>query len=845
MSLFGSSARKRELATPTAPAASSVARAAPAGMSPFVAKKAKVATTTSTTTSTTSESQLAHAFAAHVRASSEPFVRARLFGDATTSLTTAASSSTTTALRNERDTWWLLETLNADRTRVAERRVSALSAGLSADVHAASLQRRDVAAAATANDDSLRELALVVAWLERTCDAARAPVAPLQSAWHETARARLGERVQLDPDAPMRAHRGTPLVGGDGDDERRLLAELWRLLRGGRRDEARQLCRDAEQPWRAAVLAGDELALDARHRGVAVAARSGNFSRFAWKSACLALAHAEAASAHERALHGALCGSLRATLLCCHSYDDYLWAHLRAAHERRLEAALAAQRDTESRDDGLVDLADDEYARRREQLDGAAPPPLDVRDIVALLRKSSVAEVRDGAREPFRRLQALVFNDDVRGLLLTLRRWLEGKGDTADVDAPPPPPLTPQLLRFAAHVALFFNAGGLSSDDDGADACALLRAYVEHLMRERDTPLVAQYVALLPDDAERVELFVKYMSHITEPSARQQCLVEAEKAGLDVAAVTRNVVERARTAPAAAAEPASRRPSVIALPVAVEASSSDVAADETRVRALGWLCFDPLQRTEAMRQANALMREFVCQGKLERCEQIVGTVLPPDALELVDDAAKAAGGRGWHHRRIAREHRELCVYVQAMRAFELWLEHWTRKPAAPAPLVGKTLYSDEVLHKRQLDQYEAQLGVWQTKALALLNDAHAGALRVLQQRDGFLIDRERAAADAEPEPERAASIARVRAHALPTLYLALSRALLAAGRPAQVTQLACLLADDRLQLLSSFSAKDLADVLETCRRAAIANVGDGRDTVGFALDVGAFLAQLN
>jgi nuclear pore complex protein Nup107 len=817
-------------------------------------KKARVDRSTTTqppSAAPSTEHELQRQFAAHVRQSADPFTRAQLFGTATHAA----------AARLERDTWYLLQALNADRNSVAQRRVDALQRGASADVRALSLQRRDVADSAAGNDDALRELQLVIAWLQRTHDASHAPVAPLHSAWFETART-LGAQTQLDPDAPLRAHRGVALVAGDVEDERRLLAELWRLVRGGRIDDARQLCRDADQAWRAAALGGDELSLDKRHRGVACAASSGNFSRCAWKAACLALAHAEAASPHERALHGALCGSLRSMLLCCHSYDDYLWAHLRAAYERRLEAALEAERDTESLDNGLVDLSFADWTRRRDQFDGAAPPPLDVRDIVALLRKSSVVEVREGAREPFRRLQTLVIHDDVKGLLLTLVRWLDGKGDAVDVDAPPPP-VTPQLLRFAAHVALFFNAGGLSDDADGADACTLLRAYVAHLMHERETALVAQYVALLPNEAERIDRFVQYMSHITDAAARQQCIVEAEKAGLDVAAVTRNVVERARTAPtpaplplpaaaAAAAAPDSRRPSVLrgaaaaAPPSIVSSTSGDAAADETRVRALGWLCFDPLQRTEAMRQANALMREFVCEGKLERCEQIVGSVLPADALELVDDAAKAAGARGgWHHRRIAREHRELRQHVHAMRAFELWLEHWTRKPAAPTPPIGKSLYSDEVMYKRQLDQHEAQNGVWQTKATALLNEAHSCALRVLQAPEGFLIDRERPQPDgtADPEPERAASIQRVRAHALPTLYLALSRALLAAGRSAHVAQLACLLADDRMQLLSCFSSKDLTDVLETCRRAAIASVADGRDTVGFPLDVQQFLAQ--
>jgi hypothetical protein len=299
--------------------------------------------------SSAQELNIAREFALLVRQhGNDPFAHADRFASMTT--------------RGERDTWMLLLGLNKDRIDVAMRRMRALDNGGAADVSAQSCERLDVVESALANDDSLRELDIVVRWLEQIHDAAAAPPAPLQSAWLDTARAVADRRlddhddydgaVQLDPDAPIRALHGVQLEPSDADDERRLLAELWRLVRGGRLDAARRLCRDADQAWRAAVLAGDELSLDKRRRGLAVAVRAGNWSRYAWKSACLALAHADVASVHERAVHGVLCGSLRAMLLCCNTYDDYLWAHLRAAHDRRLDDALASQPDIDVDADG-------------------------------------------------------------------------------------------------------------------------------------------------------------------------------------------------------------------------------------------------------------------------------------------------------------------------------------------------------------------------------------------------------------------------------------------------------------------------------------------------------------
>ena len=59
---------------------------------------------------------------------------------------------------------------------------------------------------------------------------------------------------QLDPDAPTR--QGCALQRDNARDEDRIMAYVWRLLRAGKLDAARQLCVDCGQGWRASSLDG-------------------------------------------------------------------------------------------------------------------------------------------------------------------------------------------------------------------------------------------------------------------------------------------------------------------------------------------------------------------------------------------------------------------------------------------------------------------------------------------------------------------------------------------------------------------------------------------------------------
>jgi nuclear pore complex protein Nup107 len=86
---------------------------------------------------------------------------------------------------------------------------------------------------------------------------------------------------------------------------------------------------------------------------------------------------------------------------------------------------------------------------------------------------------------------------------------------------------------------------------------------------------------------------------------RERCLELADRAGLNVNAITKRVVELVRASPglASAAQ-------LCELPLA-DKSGAITAEEEVSIRAIEWLTFDPDQRIDALIHTNALARKFV------------------------------------------------------------------------------------------------------------------------------------------------------------------------------------------------------------------------------------------
>ncbi|CAD6884836.1 unnamed protein product [Tilletia controversa] len=180
----------------------------------------------------------------------------------------------------------------------------------------------------------------------------------------------------LDPDAPCRAGEGE-LANEDLAYERAFLRSLFELARAGKLTDALELCRQADRPWRAASLRGaipyfdprlvnqNDPSVDSETIQALPQSPYGNRNRALWKATARKLAGMKTLDPYERALYGALSGSLEPVLACSSAtWEEAVWAYvnakLEAGVENGLRKSLFAQRNASALIRVKRELFDDE-----------------------------------------------------------------------------------------------------------------------------------------------------------------------------------------------------------------------------------------------------------------------------------------------------------------------------------------------------------------------------------------------------------------------------------------------------------------------------------------------------
>ena len=117
------------------------------------------------------------------------------------------------------------------------------------------------------------------------------------------------------------------------------LAHIYRLIRSGEINDAIELCRNSNQPWRASTLTGGEYWSQTLHKSARdkqnstinssnIAEITGNPRYFLWKKLCIEYSNNTNLSAIERAIYASLCGNIKQVLPQCKIWEDFLWIFL-------------------------------------------------------------------------------------------------------------------------------------------------------------------------------------------------------------------------------------------------------------------------------------------------------------------------------------------------------------------------------------------------------------------------------------------------------------------------------------------------------------------------------------
>ncbi|PAA89622.1 hypothetical protein BOX15_Mlig009797g1, partial [Macrostomum lignano] len=685
-----------------------------------------------------------------------------------------------------------------------------------------------------ATDAEVREFQLLIDWLEAAaasrldelpsppdaCEAAAAGGVPWEHTLHllrrSAASVPAGLVNRLDPDGPIAAaaqrkqfslqhqqqeqqQHSLQLADLDRAAEDRLLAAGFQLLRAGQLQRAGRLFSSAGQHWRAACLYGWQLPSNGNPYG--------NPRRDLWRAAAWSASSDCCMSRWERAIFAALCGSLDPLLAVFppSAWEDRLWAHARCFVEARVSDCLGAATTTGS---------------TCPELTG---PAAAAASVAKRLTSRETVMGRLECRELWPSVQTALILDRPG----TLPAMLAGRLADGELDS--------QELRFAVHLALCLQRLGLLGPDE-PNSVKLLHSFIDGLIEEGRTDLVAYYTARLPRD-EQVGWYGKLLQRIEDTSARVHCLQLAERAGLDTAAITVSVVESVRRADLDTADCGANSNAALA-----GASEQLTEADRRKINALDWVILaGATPRIEAVRQACALARLFLALNKEQGARDALAKV-PDDSLKLVEaqegggsDGGGVPGSLPPVASDAMRELAGLKAYLVAQEAVADWTVHFYQaRPERPEPAPAGAPYTEKLFYEQRERRYQAELERWR-HLLSLHTRAAMSRLEdlLLWPAPGWLADQFTDQSEAA-EPGRTAQLQSLRRLYLPQLCLCVARLLLQAEQPSFLTRLAELIAAEspgRVGVL--FRQDQLQQLFMLIRDAACRLLDDGFDAFGY------------
>lgn len=600
--------------------------------------------------------------------------------------------------------------------------------------------------------------------------------------------------TELDPDAPVR--QKLPLVDLDREDENRLLKNLFTLIRAGMIEQAQRLCKRCGQAWRAATLEGWKLYHDPNINSdsLELLPVEGNPNRGIWKSCCWRMAEEEQLNRYERAIYAVLSGNIKPLLPVCESWEDCVWAYFKVMVDSLVEQEVMSS--------GMahqdIDTLPREYLEANWTME----------KVFEELQATESKRVLEETREHYHMIQKAVILGDLDGLLEDFGVWLTG-----------PKPLPSHLLRFMSHLVLFYRSLGMALKED---ICVdILQTYISVLIKENQWELIASYVSQLPVGTATVQ-YANFLETICQSEQRKRCLQLANDSGLDVAAITKLVVETVRD----------RDGTEFTHHNTLDTATTE--EDQKKIDVIDWLLFDPAHRAEALKQSNAIMRKFLAVQKLDAVKAVFSK-LPEDSMReiyrqwegLSQDTPLPAEDEN-----AVREHLCIRAYLEAHEAFNDWFSHSNSAPQKPDP-APQAKFTERVANEMREKEYQSDYSRWEAGVEALTVDVKERIYNVLLFVDGgWMVDNRQ---DALEDVERSHQMAMLRSLCLPRLSVLLLNVLQRSNQHQEALRLADIIASDQHRLYEVFSKEELSRFLQRFRDSSLLLLDSGLDALGYQL----------
>lgn len=607
----------------------------------------------------------------------------------------------------------------------------------------------------------------------------------------------------LDPDAPKRQRKS--IHSDDQQEDDNVCKRIFTEIRCGKFENAIEVCVNAGQPWRAAVLQGSRLLHYISEVHTGSLQMVGNASRDLWKWCCIGIINDISENLYYRATLGILCGHLPSTLAACHgNWKDLLWAHLKVQIETRIHKFLHEHHVTANANTTLPEVL--------EMLESV----LQNEEISLEKIFNSVNALMDGIKESeYQKCQRNLMLGDIRNIM-------EESLENIDV-------VDENLVRFLAHLVLILRQMGKDPKHEIGDQ--ILEKYVIQLIEKLaigsiECPkLVAYYTSTVPTESQ-IKLYAELMDCIDKSETRKNVVEAGVIAGIDVAAAARVAIKKAIT---------SIHQNYVNINMSVTQIEKDKPLVEKILSSLEWLAFIPNQLEDALWLSNAMIRTFIFMGNCEAATSILISIneLFPDFMKKVSTKSSEL-----------REHLSLKAYLDALEHFGIWHRHFnSEQPKEVSALPADASFSDKVVHEQRVAQFEQQQIRWKKAVLNMSTQTKTYLYNILLFPGGWLLDENDSTSSpnfTEAEKiERAKQLDTLRRLYIPEVVILILKVLQSNDdieSHKEALQLSNIIAAENRCLYKVFAKDKLAEILDRIKASSFSLLEKGKDMFGYDIE---------
>lgn len=315
---------------------------------------------------------------------------------------------------------------------------------------------------------------------------------------------------------------------------------------------------------------------------------------------------------------------------------------------------------------------------------------------------------------------------------------------------------------------------------------------------------MAYYTAALPAHVQ-VSLYSEFLQTITDSDERRNAFHEATTHGLDIQRITFETVERIR-----------------------KTESDPPADDEVRIKSLEWLTFHPEQICNLLWQANAFIRGFMAQSKVDAIRATFKMV-PNDAIKTLITFYGTRDQLPPREESAIKEYFCHQTYLAAIDGFNTWSDcFYNEKPKAPV-ITGKPSGFTEKVAQEHLEQtFRADTEKWKRKLSDQTQRCRDLFYNILLFPDQGWLQEEQII-----DATRSTQMDNLRKIVIPEIVMLLHKILTLSGSSQDCIKLANEVASEDRSLYQVYSKQKLGEFLSKVAESSLTLMDDKKDPWGY------------